>query len=294
MEVLLINALAALLVTVIIRKNTEIFKGVPIYLMLFVPGLGGVLVLILYFSLAYFMRDSIVLSDYELLIEFHNKLNFKEKINYDKEVRSMSFLDMLDALGSKEKKQLIIDSEIYDYQGKIKLLQKGLSEKDKEIQHYSATLLNDKENQYTNKINYLREEYNIRENKSVLEKLAKAYKQYITSGLIEGEVLYIFNLEFIETLKNWLNIDENNFYILDDLVKAYIRNKDFDNAEKTNFRLLKEYPNNEKALLNRMNISFEKDSLSDFDKLISSLTEEQIKSSKKIEGLVSFWIEKEG
>lgn len=292
-EVLVIHAFASLLANVLIKKITEIFEGIPLYLIFFMPALGGVLVFILYFSLSYFMRDSIVLSDYELLIEFENNLNFKEKINYNKEVRTMSFLDMLDALESEEKKQLIIDSEIFEYKGKIKLLQKGLSDEDREIQHYSATLLNDKENEYTNKINYLREEYNIQKDKFALENLSKAYKQYITSGLISGEVLYIFNGEFIETLEISLNIEKDNLYILDDLVKAYIRNNDFINAEKTNLRLLEKYPDNPEGLLNRLNISFEKDSLSQFYILIQGLTEKEIKSSKSIEKLVSFWIRKE-
>lgn len=292
-EVLVIHGFVSLLAIVLIKKMPEIFKGVPIYLIFFMPALGGVLVFIINLSLSYFMRDGMVLSDYELLIEFKNNLNFKEKINYNKEVRTMSFLDMLDALGTEEKKQLIIDSEIFEYQGKIKLLQKGLSDADREIQHYSATLLNDKENDYTNKINYLREEYNIQKDEFALENLSKAYKQYIMSGLISGEVLYIFNGEFIETLEMALNMEKDNLRILDDLVKAYVRNNDFINAEKTNQRLLKKYPDNPEGVLNRLNISFEKDSLSQFDTLIEGLTEKEIKSSKSIEKLVSFWIRKE-
>ncbi len=291
--VLIIHTIVSLLTIMLIKNTMEVFKGIPLYLILFMPALGGVIVFALYLSLSYFMRDSIVLSDYEALIEFNNTLSFKEKINYDKEIRTMSFLDMLDVLDSKEKKQLIIDSEIFEYKGKVKLLQKGLGDQDTEVQHYSATLLNDKENEYTNRINYLREEYNLEKNNLSLQKLSKAYKQYITSDLISGEVLYIFNREYIETLQMLLKTNKDNLNILDDLVKAYIKSNDFLEADNTNTLLLEKYPNNPEGILNKLHISFEKDSLAKFNLLIKALTEEEIKSSKKIENLVSFWIRKE-
>ncbi|WP_461205062.1 hypothetical protein [Clostridium sp. DL1XJH146] len=290
--VLIVHTIVAILAIILIKNTMDIFKGVPVYLILFMPGLGGIIVFGLFFSLSYFMKDSIVLSDYEALIEFNNTLDFKEKINYDKEIRTMSFLDMLDVLGSYEKKQLIIDSEIFEYNGKVKLLQKGLSDKDTEVQHYSATLLNDKENEFTNRINYLREEYNLEKNNLILETLSNTYKKYITSDLIGGEVLYIFNREYIETLQMLLKIKEDNLDFLNDLVRAYIRSNDFEMADKTNTYLLEKHPNSPEGLLNRLHISYEKDPLTKFTHLIKSLTEEEINSSKKIESLVSFWLKK--
>ncbi|SHH80961.1 tetratricopeptide repeat protein [Clostridium grantii] len=291
-QFLIAHAVITVLISFLMKKIQEVQKGIPVYLIFFLPGLGGVIVFILYFSLSYFIRDSIVLSDYELLIEFENNNSFKEKINYNKEIRTMSFLDVIEVLDSEEKKQFIIESEIFEDKGKIKLFQKGLSDSDIEIQHYSATLLNDKENDYTNLIDYLKEEYNILKDYVSLENLSKAYKNYIDSGLISGELLYIINNDYIETLNKMIKIKQKDLMILDELVKAYIKNDDFLNAEKTNKILLKEYPNNCEGVLNKLNISFEKDLIFEFNKVINGLTEMEIKSCKRVEELVSFWIRK--
>lgn len=284
-----IHLLIYVLIHVLCRKYlNNIFSGIPNYLALFLPGLGGIMVSLLHLSLAYFQRDSVILDDYERYISFINLMDGPEKVDYEEEMRTLSFMDQMNLLDSSGKKNLIMDLSLNQYDSKINLLQRGLSDSDLEVQHYSAATLNLIENEYTRTINKVREQFNLYNETEALKQLINVYKRYIESGLLSGEVLLVFNKEYIETLNKLLHRKKETPEILDELVKAYVRSGNFERARTVNLLLLKNYPNRSEGIGNEIQIAFEQKRFTEIHRLLTEYEGKNISLSPRVQSLQSF------
>ena len=126
-----------------------------------------------------------ILGDYQRYIaSSNNEFKIQKQLDYEKEIRVLSFLDQINLLDTERKKELIIEFGSDNSEKKAYLLQKGLANTDHEVTHYCAVTLNSIENEYVNLIYNLQEEYNQTKNIKILEKLATALKIYIKSGLL--------------------------------------------------------------------------------------------------------------
>lgn len=272
---------------------SNIFLGIPNYLALFLPGLGGIIISVLYFSLFYFQRDGVVLNDYERYLEFEHFFGEKKKVDYNKEMEILSFNDQMKLLDPTKKKDLIVDYSLGLYGNNINLLQKGVTDEDIEVRHYSAVTINMVENNFTNSINQLREEYNTYYSVDSLIKLSVIYKEYLQSGLVSEEMLNIMNKEYIEILLKLTEKNKDTLEVMDSLVKAYIHSGNLIRAEEFNQRLINNYPDNIEGTINRINIAFER---REFNKIMLILKESKNKSyakSDRFKEELSFWIAKE-
>lgn len=270
-NILILIHIALFIILLLLNKYTlNKYKGVANYLALFLPGLGWIIVTITYFSMHYFLRDSIVLSDYERYIQYGSDHNKYQSVDYNKEIKTLTFLDQMNIFNPNDKKQLIIESNLKDYDSKIKLLQKGLQDIDNEVKHYSAVTLNMIENEFSNKINDLREIYNLQKDIDILIELEKVYYEYIQSGLLYGELLKVFNTEYIEVLNKLIDIKQNDFGLKNKLVQAYIRNDNLKKALEMNDILIEEYRGRIELLINYMNILYKRRDFISLNKLIDS------------------------
>ena len=287
-EIMLVHTLLYLFIYNLENKYLKQTKGVPSYIAFFLPGIGGILVSGLYFSLDYFMRDSMVLEEYEQYIHYDRLLEDKKKLDYRKEVSTISFLDQMNLLDSESKKESIIEFDMNYYDGRINLLQKGLVDQDGEVKHYTAVTLNMIENEFSIIINQLKEEFNTKKDIRILVKLSEVYKSYIESGLLSSEVLSAFNLEYIDVLNKLIESKKETLKIMNELVKAYIRDKNFKQAEKVNDNLLKKYTDKFDGIFNKIQIAYEKKDFYELNNLIMNLDNRE-DIPKEYEKILSFW-----
>ena len=287
--VLLIHLILYFLIKILAKKLPSSYNGVPNYLALFLPGLGGVIVSALYISLFYFQWEGIVLSDYERYIEYERFLEKESKLNYNKEIVTLSFIDQMRLLDTTRKKDLIVDFSQDYYGEKVNVLQRGLLDKDSEVRHYSAVTLNMLENKFTNAISKLREEFNIYKDHDSLLKLARAYKEYLESGLISDEIFKIINNEYIEVLLKVIEKQKETPKILDQLVKAFIHNGNLFHAEKYNNHLNAKYPDTYEGFVNQMQIAYEKGDYNTLMQIIKDVQNRELKNSEGIKKQISFW-----
>jgi len=292
-EVLLIHLILYGIIYMLDDKYLYNHSGVPNYLALFLPGLGGVLVSLLHFSLLYFRRNSIVLGDFERYINFQRLFENQEKLDYDKEIQTLSFLDQMNLLDAKSKKQLIVDFGMNRNEDRVKLLHKGLLDMDGEVQHYSAVSLNMLENEYTHTINQLREEFNQNKDLDSLKRLTKVYQSYVESGLLSGEVLQVFNREYIDILRKLAERKKETPEIMNELVQAYIRGGDLIQAEAVNKRLLEKYHDRIEGILNQAHIAYEKNAYKELRHLLKNLKDRKLEVSPQLQTLLSYWLKNE-
>lgn len=294
LNAIVVHMIFYLVISYLDEKYLDEYDGIPNYLALFLPGLGDIIVAILYFNLYYFLKDSLILDDYERYIFYQSLLDKKTKIDYEKEMKTLSFLDQMDLLDSESKKQIIIDSTIEDYDNKVKLLLKGILDEDNEVKHYSAVSLNMIENEFSYKIGTLRESYNRDKNISTLLKLAETYKDYIESGLLSNDILQVFNYEYIDVLKKLIEVKNETFEILIELIKAYIRGDQLQRAEEANALLAELYPGRFEHEFYKLHIAYNMRDMNKLNRLLSELMTSDIQIPKEYENIIAFWTRKEG
>ncbi len=277
-----------------INKNFDQEKiELPFYIILFMPIIGAFIYFLFYFSLNYFFRDNEILGDYEKLIESRIQNESKNRVEYEKEIKTMSYIDMMSFMDPEKKKEILIDSQYSIKINNANILKKGLESDDKEVQHYSATLLNSKENELTNNISYLRDKYNNTKNEIYLNQLISSYKSYIYSTLIEEDSINIFRGEFIEVLKIKVNRKSYDLENLLDLFNTYIQLHDIDNATQINNKIIREFGESEQTRLNELNILYLKGNLKQVKSALFQMDEKELANSQKLKDLKAFFIEEE-
>jgi hypothetical protein len=288
-EVLAVHFILFLITVFCYRRFENTISDLPLYMILFFPVIGGLFITLFYFSTTYFYRDNLPLSDYEQMLESEEDTNIREKISYENEIRTMSFLDLLNYIGPERKKELLIHSQYGFDINNTEILRKGLEAEDKEVQHYAATLLNTRENDYTNNISYLAEQYNLNDNPLILDKLANAYKDYIESGLIEEDSMGIFQKEYIEILNKIIQIKRYDLETLDLLFKAYVNNDNLVKAQEINNKIKIEFNRKDQVALNEIYILFQKTDHDGVFNKINDIDDKVINSNAQLKEIKAFY-----
>jgi len=208
-------------------NKTNEYQGIPIYIYLFMPGLGSILLIFIFFPLYYFKRSSFLIEDYETYINFKNQLDREKSFDYEESIKILSGLDLMNHLSPRAKKQLIIEKINKVSGNKIRILKSANLDKDTEVQHYAAVMLNEIENNFNNKIYELQEEYKEKSSLKILDQLIRAYKKYIESSLLEENALSTYNDEYIRLLNIRKEKSKLEKHHIIELMDAYIRKMDF-------------------------------------------------------------------
>lgn len=270
------------------------YEGIPNYIFLFMFGLGGIILSIIYFSLDYFLRDSMILDDYERYINYEEFMSKKLTIDYEKEVKTISLLDQMKLMDVETKKQLILNYNSDKRSNKLRFLKIGLNDKDIEVQHYSAVMLNMLENELSETINQLRRDYNTTKEINLLFKMSRVYKDYIDSELLTGKVLEVFNSEYIEVLNKICDSNKETPEIIDELVKAYLRSKNYIRAEEINKRVLENWPTSLEANINNLRIAYERKDFLKLQDLIDNIPINNEEIPGGYGNLIAYWTKREG
>ena len=262
----------------------------PLSIIYFMPILGILIYFILNFSLHYFVRDNSIILEYEQLMLAPIKNQNKKRINYEREIKTMSFIDMFSYIDPEKKKELLIESQ-YAYKiNNSKILKKGLEASDKEVQHYSATLLNSRENELTNNINYLKEQFNGTDDENILDDLIEAFSIYLHSSLIEIDSIELFRQEYIDVLTQKVKRKTYNKEILEELFKTYISTGDLYNARLINDKMKRKFGESEETKLNDINLLFKKRYLSEINYMMNNLSDKELKENHKLRELHDFFV----
>jgi len=230
------------------------------------------------------------MNDYEQLLYDNLETENRKRINYEREIKTMSFLDMFSFRDPEKEKQILIDSQYSFKINNSKILKKGLESSDKEVQHYSATLLNSQENQFTNNISSLREQYITTKNEKVLDELITSYFDYINSSLIGEDSIQIFRKEYADLLLKKVERKTYDLKILNSLFKAYIEIDDFYNATLINNKIEQEFGQTSNSILNKLNILYKKGYLSQLIDSLNDLEPHYFKEEPKLKELHDFFV----
>lgn len=286
----IVSYLAILFIDKTFIKNDY---GIPLYIVMFLPGIGGLVVAALYACRLYFLQDNMILADYQRYITSCNEFSFQGQIDYEREIGVLSFLDQINFFDTERKKELIIEMGSEESNKKAHLLQTGLTNSDHEVTHYCAVTLNSLENEYVNLIYHLREEYNQTKNVKVLVKLATALKGYINSGLLAGDSLQRnISKEYSDVLLRLKSEKKKSSYEIDrELIEAYIMTGELSKAKDLNDVTIQEYPDEFEGFFNSLRIAYHSNDLDCLRKSIMTIRSKQAPQVYKDQ--VMFWVGKE-
>lgn len=127
-------------------------------------------------------------------------------VNSSIDLNIIGAYDILSMGSLKEKKEFLIGFESTDTAFKVSVLKKALEDQDIEVIHYAATEISKIDENFLNNI----KKYEIEENK---EKLIKIYFNYCESGLLENEILFLYQKKCYELLKNKETLDKELSFI---------------------------------------------------------------------------------
>lgn len=288
-QVLILHVLLYFIAYRMYLKFDKQIEELPFYVVLFMPGLGIIIFTLFYFSINYFYRDNQIISDYEQMLDFNRDKDRIKKINYENEVKTMSYLDMLNFIDPEKKKDILIESQYNHQINNVKILRKGLEAQDREVQHYSATLLNSRENEMVNNISSIREHYNETHDEFILDDLIDAYKTYLASNLIEEDSLVIFYKEYSEVLNKKISLKHYGINILNELFNVYISLNDLYNATLIYYKIEREFPNDISTKVNNINLLYTKGAYAQLLEYLNNLTTKDFEDSEKLGQLKLFF-----
>ncbi len=262
----------------------------PYFILFFLPILGMVMYFTLYGSLHYFVRDGNAINDYEQMLSEKPARRKRKRIDFESEIQTMSYFDMFSFIDPERKKELLIESQ-YAYKiNNAKILAKGLESEDKEVQHYSATLLNSQENQYTNTISILRETYETQKTEANLDALIYAYHDYIHSSFIGKESLQIFKKEYVDLLLQKVHRETYDLQSLQSLFIAFIEINDVYNATLIHHKMEKEFGKSPRSIINKLHILYKKGYTSQLVDALHTIGPDQFADEPRLKELYDFFV----
>ncbi len=292
-QVMILHLIIFIICWKLYSKFDNKIDEIPFYIILFMPILGVFIYFAVFFSIHYFIKDNESISDYEQLLYGDYQAQRRKKLNYEREIKTMSILDLFNFIDPEKKKELLIESQYSFKINNAQILKKGLVEDDKEVQHYSATLLNSQENELTNTISILREEFNESKNEKVLDELINSYKMYLNSTLIEEDSINIFRKEYIDVLLKKIERKTYDLDTLNSLFKEYIKIDDLYNATLINDKIKNEFEDSNYYIINKFNILYNNGYIKQLNYELSKLDKTDIEKNDKLKALKTFFIEED-
>lgn len=211
--------LAIYFINSILIKND---KGLPLYLGMFFPIIGLVVLSILDLLLFVNKSKNNIIEDYEKYIKYMNQIITKNKFDFEKEINMTSALDILKYSSNEKKKDIIVNLIEEDIDLKVKILKTALKDKDQEVVHYASSTLNLLEQEYEHEINYLIDSYDKKREKETLKKLIEVYDKYLNSGLLSKQLKNILLQQYLDVLIEYLDKFGEEYKLLLDIADVYM------------------------------------------------------------------------
>lgn len=289
------HVLSYMIVYFIKHKKLNDYKGLPLYVYLFMPGIGPIIIFSVYMGLYKIPTNTLLIEDYENYIRFQKSHKFEKKFEFDEVIKTLPAIDYLTHFGTDQKKQLIATSGNNLSSGRVHILREGSKDYDTEVQHYAATTLNKVEADVNQEMHTLHNNLSETNDKIVLVKLLKLYKNYLESTLISEENIGIYNKRYIDLLIDSEERLGTNFNYSMELLRCYIRGHDDALANSKYLELNQLYPEKIELKLIKIEIDIKFSSIESLSDDIRSLQILYSKNSDilddRLRNQVKYWLD---
>lgn len=209
---------------------------------------------------------------------------FLKEINISKELKLISAVDTMDVEERKEKKDFIMKFKPEDIKIRVKMLKKGLVDKDIEVVHYSAIEFNRLSERFDKQLRKYKKSYKRSKKEKDFDDLIIFYENYLKSEILEGNILNLHRELYIKILEERIEEDKRlKNYIR--LLNMYLITERYDQVEKECRRLSAVKENNVEIYIILTKLYYESKNLIGLKTINSKYKAEKIMMSKEVENI---------
>ncbi len=216
--------------------------------------------------------------------KYLDEKNFLKEVELREELKLISAMDTVNTKGVDEKKEFITKFKPQDIKIRVKMLRKGLVDKNIEVVHYSAVEFNQLSEKFEKQLRKYKKLYNKSRIRKDFQSLIGFYGKYLEVGILEGEILKVYREDYIKLLKERILMDDE----LEDHIKIlgmYITLKNYSEVEKRGKKLLKKHINNSRIYEIMAKVYYESDNLEGLKKIYSECLKRDIDNSEVLENI---------
>ena len=216
--------------------------------------------------------------------KYLDEKNFLKEVDISEELKLISAVDTMDVEGKKEKKEFIIKFKPEDIKIRVRMLKKGLVDKDIEIVHYSAIEFNQLSERFDKGLRKLKKRYKRGKKEKDFDDLIEFYENYLKSEILEGDILSLHRELYIKVLEERVKEDKRlKNYIK--LLNMYLVIERYDQVEEECKKLSKEKENNFEIYMILTKLYYESKNLMELKAIKRKYELEKIMMSKEVENI---------
>lgn len=211
------------------------------------------------------------------------KKNLKE-VDISRELKLISAVDTMDVESEKEKKNFIMKFKPEDIKIRVRMLKKGLVDKDIEVVHYSAIEFNQLSERFDNQLRKYKKRYSGSKKEKDFDDLIIFYENYLKSEILEGDILDLHRELYIKILEKRIEVDKRlKNYIK--LLNIYLVTERYDQVENECKRLSKVKENNFEIYMILTKLYYESKNLIGLKMINRKYKAEKIMMSKEVKNI---------
>lgn len=292
-QLLAAHVVLFIIVIIIRRSSSPQTREISPLMFLILPGVGSLLFSLSYLVL-YFVGTKFVKKELK-----HSYMD--ETVTYEKDVsidfkqvgRLMDMAGVFSYSDSSHKKDMIVDLLSGDISANSKLLKQGLGDTDPEVVHYTASTLNYMEEKYEKAIQTARAACVVNLTRKKLMNVAVLYQDYMSSGLLEDDILPIYRKSYTEVLELVLHEFGRDEEILELLIQAYLVNDQAYDAEIIILEAVSIFPQSLIIRFAQMKYYYSVRNLEGLVSTAQIIHDMPLELTKEQKEMVGFWIQED-
>ena len=219
--------------------------------------------------------------DFEKYVE---EKNFLKDVDMKKELKLISAVDTMDVEGGNEKKQFITKFKPQDIKIRMKMLRKGLIDKDVEVVHYSAVEFNQLSERFDKQLRKYKKIYKDSNEEKNFNDLTIFYESYLKNDILVGDILNLHTEMYIKILQERLEVDSRlKNYIR--LLNMYLITKKYDLIEKECEKLLEDKENEFGIYVILTKLYYESDNFKGLKYINQKYKDEKVIMTKEVQNI---------
>lgn len=220
--------------------------------------------------------------------KYLDEKNFLKDVNLREELKLISAIDTMNVQGEKEKKEFITKFKPQDIKIRVKMLRKGLVDKDIEVVHYSAVEFNQLSEKFDKQLRKYKIKYEKLKEEKDFDDLIIFYENYLKNDILVGEILNLHREMYINILEKRIEVDKRlKNYIR--LLNMYLVTKKYDKVEKECKKLLRVRENNFEIYIILTKLYYESNNLKGLKEINQRYKEEEITMTKDVQNIFEIY-----
>lgn len=172
----------------------------------------------------------------------------------------------------------------------ISLLKDARMDSDIEVNHYASTAIMEISRKYDLTLQKAEQSYRLTpDDPAHLEQYAESLKQYIDSGLINQNTLFVYRYRFAELLKAQMEQAPENLEIHIQAAQNYIASQDYTQAMQLLEYMLAKWPKQERIWLAKLQLCAEMRDRNGIDYVLSEIRRRNVYLSPEGRSIIGFW-----